>query len=294
MASEKTLKGLIVYFSQGGSTAQVAQRIASGLRSSGYQIDLCNIKDSKPASIKDYDIVGIGLPTYYYRPPFCVLDYVKSLPKLTGKPVFVFVLSGGMKGDAGNNIRHILARKDALDAGYFSCLGADYYFGFLLEGYLLTPGHPTQEELNQAEDFGRKVASRVAKKEFTREPPDAGLPLMMYRLQRLMTCRLFARLLCSRLFSVKKEKCNSCGVCMKVCPVGNIKADKSGKPVWGRNCIMCFYCDMKCPREAIVSPVRSKLLFRPSHVYNLRRALKDPAVSYARAIVKAGRIERIE
>jgi len=287
-------KCLIAYFSQGGSTALVADSIAAGLRSAGYQIDTCNIKNTVPPPLKGYDLFGIGLPTYYYRPPFNVLDYVQSLPKLTSLPVFVFVLSGGMKGDAGNNIRQILAHKGAKDAGYFSCLGADYYLGFLLEGYLLTTGHPTQEELSQAEDFGCRIAERTAKKEFISQPYDSALPLMMYRLQRLMTCRLFVRLLCSRLFSVKREKCNSCGVCMKVCPVGNIRADKTGKPVWGRNCTLCFYCDMKCPQEAIISPARSKLLFRPSHIYNLRRVLKDSAVSYARAIVKAGRIERIE
>lgn len=287
-------KCLIAYFSQGGTTALVAERISEGLRGQGYQVDLCNIRDTRMPSVDNYDLLGVGLPTHYYRAPFNVTDYVINLPKLSGKPAFVFVLSGGMKGDSGNNIRRILARKGAKDAGYFSCFGADFYLGFLLEGYLLTPDNPTKEELGKAEGFGCEVAERVNKKDFTSQPYDPALPSLAFRLQRLMTSRPFVRFAYSRMFSLKKEKCNSCGICMKTCPTGNIKADKSGQPVWGRNCILCFYCDMKCPQEAIVSCARSSLQFQRIHKYNLRTAFKYREIKYARVNLKAGKVERIK
>ncbi len=41
-------KSLIVYFSQGGTTARVAESIATGLRAAEWQADLCNLKDEQP------------------------------------------------------------------------------------------------------------------------------------------------------------------------------------------------------------------------------------------------------
>ncbi|PKN06196.1 MAG: 4Fe-4S ferredoxin, partial [Deltaproteobacteria bacterium HGW-Deltaproteobacteria-7] len=46
------------------------------------------------------------------------------------------------------------------------------------------------------------------------------------------------------------EKCNSCGICEKICPARNIRI-VSGKPVWQHRCEQCFACIQWCPEEAI-------------------------------------------
>lgn len=46
------------------------------------------------------------------------------------------------------------------------------------------------------------------------------------------------------------DACISCGLCEKVCPLGNITL-KDGKPVWGKNCTHCMACICRCPKEAI-------------------------------------------
>jgi len=53
-------KGLIVYFSLGGTTACVAESIAAGLCAAEYRVDLCNIKDAQPPGLDGYDLLGIG------------------------------------------------------------------------------------------------------------------------------------------------------------------------------------------------------------------------------------------
>jgi flavodoxin/Pyruvate/2-oxoacid:ferredoxin oxidoreductase delta subunit len=286
-------KTLMVYFSQGGTTARVAEQIAAGLRAADYQVDLCNVKDERPPALDGYDLLGIGSPVYYYRPPFNVMDYVNGLPGLDGLPAFVFMLHGTYRGDASNAIRRALARKGAEEVGYFYCLGADYALLYLKEGYLFSPDHPTAEELAQAQAFGERVAARVAGEQYVRPREDRPPPSLVYRLERFMTNRWLARQVYSRLFKVNAENCTACGACAKLCPTGNIAEDKDGRPTWGRDCLLCLTCELKCPEDAITSP-SSWLLFRPFTIYNVRRAAQDPALDHVQVIHSRGRTRRME
>ena len=176
-------KGLIAYFSQGGTTARVAEAIATGLRRDGYQVDLHNIKEEPQPDISGYDLLGIGSPVYFFRPPFIVTDYLKSLPDLGGLPAFTFVLHGTYRFDTGKSIRRVLARKGARDVGYFHCHGADFWLGYLKQGYLFSPDHPAPAELSLAEDFGSQVAGHVAGKPYSLAEEDRP-PTLVYRLER--------------------------------------------------------------------------------------------------------------
>lgn len=44
--------------------------------------------------------------------------------------------------------------------------------------------------------------------------------------------------------------CDSCGICEKVCPIGNITME-AGRPVWHGSCEQCLACIQWCPTECI-------------------------------------------
>jgi flavodoxin len=87
-------KALIAYFSQGGTTRSVSEQILKGLSEEQIQVDLYDIADGPIFDISSYDMIGIGSPVYIYRPPFKVVEFIKSLPDLDGLPFFTFVLYG--------------------------------------------------------------------------------------------------------------------------------------------------------------------------------------------------------
>lgn len=284
-------RGLILYFSQGGTTTQVAESIAAGLLVGGYQVYLYDMQVGQPPDPRGYDLLGIGSPTYYFRAPFSVLDCVHALPDLDGLPAFVFVLYGALGGDAGNDIRRALAGKNASDVGYLRCCGADYYLPYLKQGYLFSPGHPTGQELAEAESFGRQIAVRVKGEDYTAAAEDRP-PAAIYRLERFLVHRWLAEQVYSRLFRVDRDRCTACGLCVQECPTGNIAEDSEGVPVWGRNCLLCLYCEMNCPAEAVSSPATG-LLFLPFIKYNVGHALRNPAVDYVRVKQNRGQINRL-
>ena len=285
-------KSLIVYFSQGGTTAQVAESISAGLRGAEHQVRLCNLKDERPPSLAGYDLLGTGFPVYIFRPPFNVLDYLEALPDLAGLSAFVFELYSIDRGDAGNLARRILRAKGAQEIGYFYTRGAEYFLGYLRQGYLFSADHPTAEELDMAEAFGREVSARFAGQEYPR-PDEDEPPSGIYRLERFLTRRWLVKHVYSRLFRVKVQACIACGLCMKRCPTRNIAENSQGRPVWSRNCLLCLYCEMVCPVEAIVSPL-SWPIAHPFIAYNIRRASRDPSVDYARVTFSQGRVRRVE
>lgn len=98
-------KVLIATFSQNGSTKKIADQIALGLGSANFDVSQLSITENKSPDIKEYDIIGIGTPTYFFRPPFNIIDFVSNLQRLENKSTFVFISHGTNQGNCGNWIR---------------------------------------------------------------------------------------------------------------------------------------------------------------------------------------------
>ena len=289
-----TDNALIVYFSQSGTTARVAEAIAAGLREQNYGVDLWNLKDGRPPNPQDYRLFGIGSPIYYFHIPSNVAHYVEHLSNLDNTNVFTFIVHGTHRIDTANWVRHKLEYKGGREVGYFHCYGEGHILPLLREGYLFSPDHPSKAELDRAKIFGRTVAQHIAGKPYDC-PPDEPKPAIIYRFERMLASRWLMEHVYSRMFKVDHSKCTACGQCMENCPTQNIQKDALGHPVWDRRCIACLYCEMNCPEEAIVSALSRPFpgaFIRHWFRYNARRWVREGELEYVRVHHHHGKTAR--
>lgn len=265
------MKVLIATFSQSGSTQKIAGQIANGLIDSGFEVTHFRIVDNIAQNLSEFDIVGIGTPTYFFDPPYLVKDFVKNLECHEGKRFFVFITHGTSQGNCGNWIRRKLREKGSSDIGYFHCYGADYWLGYVKRGVMFSPDSPDEVELSHAEKFGKKLVPRFESQNPEIEPFDPKTP-PMYALERMLVARPFAKLLYSKTFRAD-SKCDNCGVCIKKCPVSNISEKENGKLRWQSKCILCATCELSCPKDAIHSAF-DWVIFSPFMQYNIRHSKK--------------------
>jgi len=102
-------EALIIYWSQTGNTKKVAQAIREGLEEKGIEVELKTPSDGKEVDLFDYDLVAAGTPSYQWRPPEELENYLKEkfsqysdegyvkwkAPKVEGRNAIVFCTYSG-------------------------------------------------------------------------------------------------------------------------------------------------------------------------------------------------------
>jgi flavodoxin/NAD-dependent dihydropyrimidine dehydrogenase PreA subunit len=278
------IKVLIASFSQTGSTKKIADLIGKGLNSAKSEITHFAISGNEMPDVEAYDMIGIGSPTYIYRPPFVVMDFVNNLEGIKNKATFVFVSYGTHLGDCGNWIRRKLESKGSKDLGYFTSFGRDYWMGYVKRGVMFSPDSPTEEELSSAEKFGNLLTDRYSESKPDVEAYDPPTPAM-YGLERMLVARPLAKLMYSKTFRADKN-CDGCGICIEKCPVNSLTAKENGHPKWHSSCLLCATCELSCPKDAIHSAF-DWAIFAPFMNYNIKKSKKNQ-IPHASVTHKAG------
>ncbi|MHA1147842.1 MAG: EFR1 family ferrodoxin [Promethearchaeota archaeon] len=257
-----SIKSVIFYFSQivTGNTKRIAENIAEGLR---YDKNICDLvalkkyRDDieliKGFQFHEYELIGLGVPVYYFHPPYHILFELEHFPNLRGKQGFLFCTSGGNPGSTLYQMKKALEHTelkiiDGCDKWigwdvhqmYSTQKNSNGHYGWLPSSY----GHPDREELNQAFKFGQSLLkihnnpNTSKKKDFwSRDNPSAK----MWSWKGIQTW--FPE------FNIVKHKCTQCGLCAELCPWDAIVLDPY--PRWIKDCDRCYICDLKCPEQAI-------------------------------------------
>jgi len=283
------VKCLIIYYSLTNATAQIAENISTGLERAGFHVRLCNIKDESLPDLQEFDLLGIGTPVYYVQIPINVLECIETLSNEKNIKAFAFLTNSSFAWNAGDMLKKEIFRRGFSISGWFYSNGTGYFLPYIKQGCLVSPGHPTSEDLERAQQFGYDMGTGSGESRWMEK---TTLPPMIYRLEQNLTKRVMIRRIYQKLFYLDKRKCIKCGICVNGCPTQNIIRDIEGCPSWNKSCIMCLSCEFHCPKEAILSPV-SWAIMKPLIRYNVKKIMDDPGLEKIKARHHDGKIDTL-
>ena len=247
----------IFYFTGTGNSLQVAKALARELGDTEL-IPIPRVINSE-IDFSSADKIGIVFPVYAMGAPRMLVKFTRML-KTEGKYIFAVCTSGGFPGPALKQIDDILRENELfLSAGFAVTMPGNY-----IPMYGAVSKEKQQKIFEKAE---QKIKASVP---FIREGRkckiEGGNFLIDWLTSFINKASMpkFPEL--DKKFWVDEKKCTSCGICVKVCPVKNIKISAKKPPVWLRNCEQCFACLQWCPNEAVQigrTPVNRKRYHHP-------------------------------
>lgn len=253
------MKSCIVYFSQTGNTRRVAEAIHEGLTSLACDSVLLRLEEADPAIFSGYDLVGVGLPAFYFREPINIKHFFGKMPDQSTagrpKPFFFFVTHGGTPGDVYSRVDRLARSRGLETIGYFQCLGVDTYPPFADRKPLTAYGHPDQNDLLRAKTFAIDIFNKAGEylnHGCLKKPKIPGnlatRAVAGFFNERKIRFRMRHQMLPSKI--IRESKCTRCGLCVENCPQGIINL--SPFPVIDESdCIACYQCQRICPENAI-------------------------------------------
>nr|WP_326127064.1 EFR1 family ferrodoxin [uncultured Oscillibacter sp.] len=232
---------MVLYFSGTGNSRYAAQRIAAAL---GDELLSMNdrIKEGDTSPVKTDDLLVIVTPTYAWRIPRLVKNWLRRTEFLGAKQAWFVMTCGGEIGSAAK-YNHALCREKQLD-----------YMGtaqiVMPENYIAMFNAPQAEEARQivakAEPDIDRAISAIATGQAFPVPRNNLYDRFMSGPVNPIFYSFFVK---AKAFAASNA-CTGCGQCARLCPTNNITI-QNGKPVWGGDCTHCMACICHCPAEAI-------------------------------------------
>ena len=232
---------MILYFSGTGNSKYVAKRIADAL---GDEILNLNdrIKASDTLSVETDERLIVVTPTYAWRIPRVVRDWLRKTELRGAKQVWFVMTCGSEIGNADRYNREFCTEKSV------ACMGTAQIV--MPENYIAMFSAPQADEARQivakAEPNIDCVIAAIRAGEFF-------APMRNNLYDRLMSGPvnpIFYKFFVKADAFTVSDTCIGCGQCAKRCPMNNVTL-KDGKPVWDKDCTHCMACICYCPVSAI-------------------------------------------
>jgi len=240
------MQSSIYYFSGTGNSLKIAQDLSNLLPNS----ELFDISQLSGEVITNSKIVGIIFPVYVWGMPLIISDFISRLAP--NNNTYYFAICNYASSPAGtlNLVRKQLKKRGIpLHAGYGIKMPSNYivFYGAIKNKKQEKIFYKEEEKIKE---IAENIKSREKIQIKNRFNPLIFLASLFYAISIKNIGKAVKK------FKIN-NKCNGCGICVRVCPQENIKLVNS-KPLWGDKCEQCMACLQWCPQEAIELGKRSK------------------------------------
>lgn len=232
------------FFSGTGNTLLVVKKMKETFGKHGINVNLNKIEESDSKNVSLNHTIGIAFPVAFFSTYPFVWDFIKSLPQANGTEIFMVDTLGGFSGGIIGPLREIVKKKGYSPIGACEIQMPTNIF-FIQDKE--TNRSKVENGLIQAEKYALNIID--GKSEWGRVPVlSDSMYLFSIGLLKITGVNLHQKWFN---FNIKEEECKKCGICVKLCPLGNIKIENDKYPKRGLNCEYCLRCTSFCPRHAI-------------------------------------------
>ncbi len=248
-----------VYFSPCGSVKKAvetmaeaaAEKLGAELRTVDFTLPAArreeNSTDAAPRtySFAEGDLVFFGTPVYAGRVPNKIMPFVRDSFRGNGALCVPVVCFGNRSFDDALSELKLLLESDGFTAIAAAAVVTEHDFSALLAN-----SRPGRTDLARIAEFGAKAAEKAlqgAPASPLTVPGTQALEDMKYYTP-LRTDGQPAKFL-KAVPKVRENRCDRCGKCQRVCPMGSIELKTEGRMTGP--CIKCQACVKTCPRGAL-------------------------------------------
>lgn len=219
------------YFSATGTTQKVVRAIGNNFDMETTERDLLREPLHSTETVAADTLVIVGMPVFSGRIPEHCVAMLNNL-KGTNTPAIAVVVYGNRDyDDALRELSEIMQNNGFLVGGAGAFVAQHSIFP------KVAAGRPDKSDLELITAFAKQCGAKLAQMSGTEKSvgvkgslpvkPAPGVPLK----------------------PTADSKCNNCGICVRVCPMGAINT-ANPRITDKKSCIACAACIVACPQQA--------------------------------------------
>ena len=240
------MKLLFCYYSGTGHTKRIVDLYKKNFEERGAAVDVYNIENNNFSfNMQDYDTIGFFYPVYAFNAPWLMVDFIQSLPpQAAKKSCFIAAASGeplALNFASRSKIQTLLKKRNF-------CITSHCNY---VMPYNIIFRHSDERAYAMLETAKQLVPLDV-QEVISGTSVVPHVPMIFRFISFVFRIEFWGGRFNGTLYRAT-DACTRCGLCIARCPVHNIAAASDGKPVFGKNCLMCQRCSMYCPTDAIIT-----------------------------------------
>jgi len=235
---------LIYYFSATGNSYDIARQFAKGFDNSL----LIPIALNKPSE-QETSQIGFVFPVYYGTLPRLVETFIRNLPITPGTYCYA-VVTMGLWGSGALTVLDELLMEKGLHLSYGKAIKMPR--NYIVE-YNPLPVDAVNRRIAKANEAVNTALIEIKNRTVNNVKKIKFISKKLYKNIEQLDSDFRA-----------DEHCSGCGLCVRICPVDNIKL-VNNTPEWQHHCEHCMACIHWCPQMVIQYGSKSQKRRRYHH-----------------------------